>query len=51
MSYTVQIMENDGEAVLPIPGELIQQLDLQDGDRMDVTIENGTVALKPIRTR
>lgn len=50
MPYTIQIIECYGEAILPIPGELIQQLELQDGDRLDVSVENGTVVLKPVKT-
>lgn len=51
MPYTVQIIECYGEAILPIPGELIQQLGLQDGDQLDVTVENGVVILKPFKSR
>lgn len=38
----------DGDAIVPIPPELVEEAGLNIGDHYDVTLEGGSLVFKPI---
>jgi formylmethanofuran dehydrogenase subunit D len=46
MTTTIQIEEINGKFVLPLSSELLEELGVQSGDQVDVTMENGKLVMR-----
>lgn len=51
MRYIEQLTKWGNGVGILIPGLFLKQLKLFPGDQMDISMENGTITIKPVRKR
>jgi AbrB family looped-hinge helix DNA binding protein len=48
MGKARKVQDSGGQALISLPTEARQQLGVQKGDMLDLTVENGAIVLRPL---